>query len=756
MYQEDPVFKGTIGKTVQESEPWWADSVPSSKDAPNVAVILLDDLGFAQLGCYGSDISTPNIDALAENGLRYNNFHTAAMCSPSRASLLTGRNPHSTGVSFVTELDTGFPNCTGKVRKDTAMISEMFQEAGYNTFAVGKWHLNPAKEQTNIGPFDGWPLGRGFEQFYGFLRGGTSQFYPDLVEGNKRIPQPKSPEEGYHLTEDLTDKAIEYVQNQKSEDPNKPFFAYLSYAAPHAPLHAPRKYIEKYKGKYDRGWDKVREEWFHRQKELGIIPEHAELPPSNPGVKAWAELNKDEQRLFARMQEVFSGYVEHTDYHIGRFINSLKEMDQFENTLIIFMSDNGACAMGGDQGMVHSWEPSANVIEETFEEKLAQIDKIGGPESEAHYPAGWAQAGNTPLKWYKTYTHEGGVRSPLIIHYPKEIKNKGGIRTQYHHIVDIVPTILELTGTKALDVYKGVVQKPIHGQSLAYTFDRPDQPTVKRIQHFEIASNRGIWKNGWKAVAQHKANTSFNQDEWELYDTKNDFSEYDNLANKYPEKLKEMIDDWWIEAEKYDVFPLDGRTLPERLKLFQKKNPREEGPVKRVFYNNPSMFHNSIAPDIRNMSFEMDAEIYRLSTDCNGVIVAHGNQTGGYTIFIKNNQLYFDYNVSGQKHFIIKGSNPLPSGHLTVGFHMVKQDDGYGIGKLFVNNKEIAREKVGYLSGLGYSRGMFCLGCNANSSISEHYRAPFYFNGQISKVTYTLDRVIDDTEERVIEEMKTE
>src|SRR5699024_7557597 len=370
-------FKGIINETVEESIPHWSEPIKPHKNAPNVVVILLDDLGFSQLGCYGSDISTPNIDRLAEGGLRYNDFHTSAMCSPTRASLLTGRTPHQTGMSFVAAFDSGFPNCRGKVRKDTAMISEMLLEAGYNTYAVGKWHLIPGREMTNVGPFDGWPLGRGFERYYGFLTGATNQYYPDLVEDNHRVSQPKSPKKGYHLTEDLTDKAIEYIRTQKTEAPDRPFFCYLSYAAPHAPHQAPKEFIDRYKGKYDKGWDKTREEWLERQKQLGIIPSDTVLSPHNPDVKPWDELSDDAKRLTARMQEVFAGFLEHTDYHIGRFIDVLEELGQLDNTLIMLLSDNGACNMGGQEGVVNSWSDKFNPIEETLDSKLSRIGDLG-------------------------------------------------------------------------------------------------------------------------------------------------------------------------------------------------------------------------------------------------------------------------------------------------------------------------------------------------------------------------------------------
>ncbi len=755
-WEKEEQFQGVIAKTVDDSKPWWPDRVDSPKKAPNVVFIVLDDLGFAQLGCYGSDISTPTIDQLAKEGIRYNNFHTTAMCSPSRAALLTGRNPHTTGVSFVTEVDNGFPNGRGKVRKDTAMLSEMLLEGGYSTFAVGKWHLAPGKEQTHTGPFDGWPLGRGFERYYGFLKGATSQYYPDLVEDNRRIPQSKSVEEGYHLTEDLTDKAIAYVQAQKSEAPDKPFFCYLAYAAPHAPLHVPNEFIEKYKGKYDKGWDKTREEWFERQKELGIIPDDAKLPPRNPDVKAWNRLSTDEKRLFARMQETFAGFLEHTDYHIGRFVQCLKEMEQLENTIIVFLSDNGACSMGGEDGLVNNWTPSSNAIPETFESKLARIEEIGGPNCNAHYPAGWAHVGNTPLKWYKTFTHAGGIRCPLIIHYPEKIKDKGGIRTQYHHVTDIVPTIMELIGMKELEIYNGVPQKPIYGTSLLYTFEGTNEPTQKNIQHFEICGNRGIWKNGWSAVATHKKNTSFDEDVWELYHAENDFSECENLSDKYPEKLKGLVNQWWMEAEKYDVFPLDGRSVEQKLKSLSTDKTIENGSVHRTFYASPGVFSALIAPDLKNKSFQIQAEIESRSLADDGVITAHGDQSGGYTLFIKDNILVFHYNFSNVEQFIIKSDKRLPEGTSTIRFALIKTEEDKGIGMLYVNDELIGQGPVGKLSSLSFSKGLFYIGENDKGPVSPAYKAPFRFKGQLKKVIFTLEGYQVDLETPVLVELMTE
>ncbi|WP_129730239.1 arylsulfatase [Ectobacillus funiculus] len=749
-------FQGVIGKTVQESTLWWPQPTRPPHGSPNVVVILLDDLGFSHLGCYGSDISTPNIDKLAKNGIRYNNFHTTAICSPTRAALLTGRNPHATGVSFVSEYDSGFPNARGKIGKDTTLLSEILVEKGYSTYAVGKWHLAPGKEQTNIGPFDNWPLGRGFEHFYGFLAGATSQWQPDLVEDNRRIKQPKRAEDGYHLTEDLTDKAIEYVRDQKSAAPDKPFFTYLAYGATHAPHHAPKEYIDRYKGKYDKGWDVIREEWFARQLELGIIPADAKLPPRNPGVKAWDALSKDEQRLFARMQEAFAGFLEHTDYHIGRFVEFLREIGQLDNTLIVLLSDNGACAMGGDEGTVNSWIAGQGDEKESLEEKLRRIDEIGSPTANNHYPAGWAQVGNTPLKWYKSFVHAGGIKDPLIIHYPEKIKDKGGIRRQYHHVIDIVPTILELIGIEAPETFKGIKQQPIHGISLAYSFNHSDESTRKEVQVYEMVGNRAIWRQGWKAVAAHKPDTLFEEDDWELYHVDVDYSEMNNLAKKYPEKLKELIDLWWQEAEKNKVFPLDGRSLQGKLRAMRGNLAEVVGPIQRVFYPSKTSFHASLAPDLRNKSFEIRAEIEQFTKTTEGVIVAHGDSSRGYAFYIQDNRLVFHYNVSNKRKYVIQSTTELPTEPSVLRFLFVKDGENEGVGKLFSGEQEIGEGRLADISALGYFGGLFHVGQNEQSPVSQDYQVPFAFNGNLKKVIYTLGGYQTDLEAAIEFELATE
>lgn len=742
-------FKGKITDLVETSEPWW-NAEPDTKNKPNVVIVLFDDLGFSQLGSYGSDISTPNIDELADNGLRYNNFHTTALCSPTRASLLTGRNPHSTGVSKVSVNDTGFPNNRGKVGKDTALLSEILVDAGYNTFAVGKWHLHPGIEQSFSGPFDNWPLGRGFEHYYGFLGGATSQWNPDLVEDNRRVKQPKTPEQGYHLTEDLTDKFIDYVREQKTAAPDKPFFGYVAYGATHAPHHTPKEFIDKYKGKYDKGWDQVRKEWFEHQKELGIVPQHAKLPPLSPDVKPWDELSADEKRLFARQQEVFAGFLEHTDYHIGRIIQYLKEINQFDNTIFVLLSDNGACAMGGETGQHSNWA-SFGGPHEPFSHKLENIDDIGSPYADNHYARGWAHVGNTPLRLYKSFVHAGGIKDPLIIHYPKKIKDPGGIREQYHHVSDIVPTILELLDLEAPKEYKGVTQKPIEGTSLAYTLEEKDSETKKETQVYEMVGNRAIYHNGWKAVAKHIPGTSFGEDTWELYNVDKDFSELNNLAESHSDILAELIDLWWHEARRTNILPLKDRILSN-----SKKEDNNNSVVERVFYRSEQGLPISKAPDIRNKSYEIKAKITRKTENDEGVLVAAGGRGGGYSLYIQNNRLVFGYNHYGYEQYEIKSDSVLPIGSLALAFRFQKTSDNEGIGTLFINGTEIGTGKLIHTSDLGFSMGLFNIGRNDLTPVTNTYETPYRFMGEIESIVYIVSDPQFDIDSLTVLEIATE
>jgi len=487
-------FENLSGNTYRSSpQPVLARDPAAPTHAPNVVFIVLDDVGFAHLGCYGSTIDTPNIDALAAGGLRYTNFNTTAMCSPTRASLLTGRNHHAVGMGTIADWCTGQPGYMGEISRAAATLPEMLRPHGYNSYATGKWHLSRGRDGTAAGPFDHWPLGRGFDQYYGFLHALADHWNPELFRDNHAIDTPRRP--GYHLTDDLIDESIAFIRDQQGPSPGKPFFSYVALGACHSPHHAPQEYIDKYKGRFDGGWDEAREQWFARQLALGIAPAGTKLTPRNPKVRAWSALTDDERRLAARMQEVFAAFLDHTDAQIGRLIDYLRDNALLDNTLLVLMSDNGASDEGGEHGDLNI-RRHYSFLPEHFDELLANIDRFGSEYTYNNYPAGWGHAGNTPHKWFKIDTHGGGIRDPLIIHWPAGIKQAGGIRNQYHHCTDLVPTVLELLGLQAPGVYQGQAQLPIDGVSMAYTFASAAAPNRKQVQYYEMLGDRGIWSGG--------------------------------------------------------------------------------------------------------------------------------------------------------------------------------------------------------------------------------------------------------------------
>ena len=718
-------FNGIINDYIEDSIPHFEELQQAPENAPNVVYIVLDDLGFSHLGAYGSDIHTPNIDALAEEGLRYSNFHTTAICSPTRASLLTGRNHHKVGLNVVSDLQNGFPNGRGKISTETALISEVLNEQGYNTIAVGKWHLLPGGERTVAGPFKEWPLSRGFEKYYGFIGAETSQWNPDLVRGNEYVEQPKSVEEGYHLTEDLTDQAIRYIREQKSAENNRPFFLYYALGAVHAPHHAPKEYIDKYKGKFDEGWDVIRERWFNRQKELGIIPKDTQLPPSNPGVKPWNELTDNEKKWFARLQEAFAGFLEHTDYHIGRLINELKELDIYEDTIIVFVSDNGASPEGLTTGTWNEFK-NFNGVPVDVDEDLKFLDIIGTEYAYNHYPHGWAQAGNTPLKWYKTFVHAGGVKDPFIISYPKRIKEKGEIRHQYHHVIDVFPTILELAGIQIPEVVKHVPQQSVDGTSLVYSFDNAEVPSTRKTQYYEMIGNRAIYHNGWKAVAYHKPDTDFETDRWELYNVAQDFSESNDLAEQYPETLQELIEIWWQEARKYNVLPLDSRGLFNRV-----AHVSYEEDFEQKFTPPVGGFHHYATWDVTKQH-TITAIIERTDEQQDGTILADGGRFGGWAFYVRNNRLVYANNFIGETITVIESIKQLPLGKIEV--KVVYKPVGIRSGtiELYIDDELVGTEPNIERS---FGFGVFSVGKSGLTPVVEELTYPFAFNGKIHKVT---------------------
>ncbi|WPV64081.1 sulfatase-like hydrolase/transferase [Chitinophaga sp. LS1] len=567
-------YQGTVGRTLAESKEWWPEPVRPPQGAPNVLLVLLDDVGFGASSAFGGLISTPVFDSLAANGLRYTNFHTAAICAPTRAALLTGRNQHFVHMGGFAHYfsSAGFPGWDGRIPSSSGTIAEVLKNAGYNTFAVGKYGVTPDEDTSNAGPFDYWPSGKGFEHFFGFLGSQTDQYKPALAEDNVNI-QP----DGRHFSEQLTDKAISYIARQQKAAPGKPFFLYYAPAATHAPHQVPADWRDKYKGQFDEGWDVYRQKVFANQKKLGIIPANATLPARNARIKAWNSLRPDEQKLYARFFEVYAAYLTYTDYQVGRVINYLKSINQLDNTLIyVVIGDNGASKEGTDEGVVSNKQtPRGNknltraALTKYNEENIALI---GTPESDANYPLGWAQATNTPFKFWKQDAFaEGGTRNPLIVFYPKKITDKGALRTQYGYVTDILPTTLEVTGVPFPTAIKGIKQDTLQGTSLAYSFDNAKAPSRHTEQYYYIFGNRAVYKDGWKAAAahhpdyidlneyadtKHDVQKDFDKDEWELYNLDEDFNEQNNLAKKYPEKLAELKKQFEEDAKKYNIYPL--------------------------------------------------------------------------------------------------------------------------------------------------------------------------------------------------------
>jgi len=740
-------FEGEIGRTLTDSQPWFEEPPHPGDDKPNVVIVLLDDLGFAQLGCYGSDIDTPNIDALAANGLRYTNFHVTPLCSPTRAALLTGRNHHSVGMRAISNFSTGFPNMTGHISSHAATVAEVLQAEGYATFAIGKWHLAPMEQCSAAGPMHQWPLQRGFDRFYGFLDGETDQFSPSLTYDNHMIDPPASPEDGYHVSEDLVDHAIEFIHDSVGVRPDRPFFLYCAFGATHAPHQSPADYLAKYRGSFDEGWDATRQRWFARQIDMGLLPSKTTLAPRNPGVDAWDDLPDVQQRLAARLQEAFAAFLDHTDDQIGRLVESLREMGRLDNTIITVLGDNGASQEGGPFGVLHEMK-FFNGILETPEEAINHLDEIGGPHSHSNYPWGWAQAGNTPFKWYKQNTHEGGVHVPLVVHWPAGITDTGGLRTQFHHVNDVVATIYDTLGVEPPDMFRGLEQMPITGTSFSYTFGDPDEPTRKESQYYEMVGHRGMWHDGWKAVTRHQPGTDFEADEWELYHVDVDPSECNDLADAHPEKLRELIEMWWDEADRHGVLPLDDRLGELFATRFRDNSPH---PTDRRYVYKPPMapLPAQAGAPIGGRSFDMTATV-ATGADREGVLYATGTQNSGVAFFVNDGRLVFDYNAFDD-HTIVRSAEPLPDSATELRVELRRGDDRVAAVTLLVDGEPVGSGTIPWLMGTISSVGA-SIGYDAGSTVSVEYEGAFPFTGSLESLEIQLvsrpDQGAREAEER--------
>ena len=759
-YEPGTAFPGVIGRTTDESSPAWPRPLRARAGAPNVLFIVLDDTGYGQLGCYGSPIATPNLDGLAAGGLRYTSMHTTALCSPSRSCIITGRNHHANATAAINEIATGYPGYNGNIPFENGFLSEMLLAHGYSTYMVGKYHLLPSEFESPAGPFDRWPLGRGFERFYGFLGGDTSQWYPDLVCDNHQVEPPATPEDGYHLTADLADKAIQFIADAKQVAPEKPFYLHFCTGATHAPHHVPKEWADRYAGQFDDGWDAYRERVFARQKELGIMPADAELSRHDPDVPDWNSLPQDARRLAARMMEVYAGFLSHTDYHIGRLLDFLKETGEFGNTLIMVVSDNGASAEGGPTGTTNELQ-FFNNAQEPVEESLARIDELGGTSTFNHYPWGWTWAGDTPFRRWKRETYRGGACDPFLVHWPSGIRARGEVRTQYAHIIDMVPTVLHALGLEPPATIRGVTQSPIHGVSLAHTFDDPATPSRHHTQYFEMFGHRAIDHDGWRAVCPWpgpsfaEAGKGFgapitagdlidlDAHHWELYHVAEDPAENSNLAEQRRDKLIEMIAMWYVEAGKYNVLPIDGsaavRLMTERPQIAR---PRD----KYIYRPGTQSVPVFAAPKVLNRPHAITADVDIPDGGAEGVLLCQGSGMGGWSFYVKDGRPHYTHNYVNRARYTVSAPDALPAGRHQVRFEFEptgKPDLAAGKGapgraQLYVDGLLVGQSEFPVTTPLAIHPGGLTCGANRGSPVTPDYRAPFPFTGTLRTVTLDL------------------
>ena len=772
-YEQGTTFPGKIGLTAEESEPAWPEPIRAKEGAPNILFFVLDDVGYGQLSAFGGLVETPNIDRVAAMGLRYANMHTTALCSPTRACILTGRNHHSNGVASIMETATGFPGYDARMPFENGMLSEMLLPHGYNTFCVGKWHLSPSEENTAAGPYHRWPLGRGFERYYGFLGGETNQWYPELTEDNKSIEQPALPEDGYHLSADLADQAIAMILNAHVNAPEKPFFMYYATGAGHAPHHVFKEWADRYQGKFDDGWDAYRETVFARQKEIGLLPGHVTLPERDPDVPEWDSLAGEEQRLYARMMEVYAGFVSYTDHHFGRILDTLEGIGELDNTLIMIVSDNGASAEGGPQGSVNEMF-FFNNVPESLEENLAQIDTLGDPSSYNHYAWGWTWAGDTPFRRWKRETYRGGATDPFIMAWPNGIQASGEIRHQYAHAVDMVPTVLDALGIDPPHEVRGVAQSPLEGVSFAHTFGDAEASTNHTTQYFEMFAHRAIDHDGWRAVcpwpgpnfteAAQKGRefgsptppevlAELEAEHWELYNITEDPAESNNVAGDHPDKLQELVRLWWAEAGKYKVLPLDG-AVKERMMV---ERPQTSRPRTRfVYYPNLGMVPTFAAPPALNRPHSIEADVEIPDGGAEGIMLAQGGTAGGFAFYMKEGRVRYGLNYVARDIFEIESPDQVPPGRHTVRFEFEPTgtpdfDKGLGApGKfpLYVDGELVNSLEVPHTTPMFYEiEGLSC-GYDLGAPVLKGvYEPPFEFTGTIYSVTVDLSgELIRDTE----------
>jgi arylsulfatase len=757
-----PGFHGVIKLDIRDSKPDWTPFTPKKAPAgaPNFLIVLYDDTGLAAWSTFGGRINMPTLDKIAANGLTYTQFHTTALCSPSRSTFLTGRNHHLNGMAAITEAASGFPGANGRLPDQSATIGQILQDNGWSTYWIGKDHNVAEQDVASGATRKQWPLQRGFDRFYGFLGGETNQWYPDLVEDNRFIDQPYGPEQGYHLSKDLADKAISMIRDQKATNPSRPWFMWFNPGANHAPHHAPKDYIAKYKGKFDDGYEAYRTWVLDRMIAKGIMPKGTKLTPLNPMpkdaanpadfVRPWNTLSADEKKLFSRLAEVYAAYSEYTDAQVGRIVDYLRETGQLDNTVLIYTADNGASGEGTPNGSVNE-NKFFNGFPDTIEENIKYIDKLGGPDTYEHFPTGWAVAFSTPFQMFKRYAqYSGGTCDPLVISWPKGIKARGEIRNQYHHSVDIVPTMLEIAGLEMPKVYKGVEQYPLSGVSMRYTFDaKPDDPTQKHRQYYAMLGTRGIWEDGWKAAAVHAPLTGkghFDSDAWQLYHVDVDRSESTDLAKENPEKLQALIKAWFEEADRNMVLPLDDRSAIEQLGV---ERPSDEAPRERyIYYPDTAPVPEAVAVNVRGRSYKILANVEVTDPNASGVIFAHGSRFGGHTLFLKDKKLHYVYNFLGikpEQHFVSKVD--VKPGKHTLGMEFVREKAGehgesLGTAKLYIDDQLVAEGPMKTQPGkFTLSGDGLCVGYDSGDAVSQEYKSPGRFKGgKIYGVGVTVEK----------------
>jgi len=767
----DPRFRGRIGNTYADSEADVISLPMPPAGAPNVLLVLLDDVGFGQTSTFGGPANTPTLQRLADEGLRYNRFHTTALCSPTRAAMLSGRNHHSVHTGVITEMATGFPGYDGTWPRSAASIGEILRGNQYSTAAFGKWHNTPDHELSAAGPFDRWPTGKGFDYWYGFQGGEASQWHTPLFENTAPI-EPPHDDPNWHFSEAIATKAISWISQQKAGAPEKPFFVYFAPGACHSPHHVAKEWADKYQGKFDHGWDRQREITFENQKKLGLVPANTKLTPRPDSIPSWDSRSADEKRLYARMQEVFAGFLEHADAQVGKIVDAIERMGLRDDTLIIYVvGDNGPSGEGSLTGTLNNMKTQLGLLDDVSF-MLKHIEEIGGPLHENHYPVGWCWAGSSPFQWMKQVaSHFGGTRNGLVMSWPKGITDRGGMRSQFHHAIDIAPTILEVAGIPEPREVNGVSQKPIEGISMAYTFADQDAPGRRVTQYFEMLGNRALYHDGWVAGCLHgrlpwltSGGASFDDDKWELYHIDEDFSQATDLAAKEPAKLRELQDRFMAEAAKYDVLPLDDR-------FAQRADPRLHpshirGKTRFVYAPGTVRLGERSAPNTKNVHHTLAAEVEIPERGAEGVLVCCGGISSGFSLFIKDGKLYWEHNYYNETRYRVVSTQTIPTGHHVLSAEVKVDKEGkFGTGgtvtlrldKKSIGEGRFEQQVAGYFT----VNETFDVGCDTVSPVSDLYESPFAFTGTIVKVMVdvseaTFDELAEQHEARARLAMATQ